>query len=231
MRKLRSRVNQLRGKVTLLTNSTKPPKSSIMKSLSNWHLYSYNDFEINRLVRSPWADYFTDIFSRAIRLFVSDISYRVTNVAVPRFYFNSNALTGSLFASVKHKYSGEEHDFVEPVFVQNVFDPLETQMLQIDEQNVTTIVPVSGRSNALAKFLNNWTKLAKFDDKLFLIISIMDTKLDVIKRTEDIISGHNHSRIKVTKQVAQFSRGPALQVALKQSKIEGLYFFCDVGTG
>lgn len=202
-----------------------------MKSLSNWHLYSYNDYETNRHIRSPWADYFTDIFSRTTRLLVNDVAYQVTSVAVPRLYFNSYALTGSLFAQVTQKYSGEVRELVEPVYVRNKFDPIETRVLTNDKNKpITTIVPISGRTHTLIKFLDNWIKLSLLDNNLHLIVSVMDNHHEDIKRVEKILSDYQYENISIVKQTATFSRGPALQVALKEANRDGLYFYCDVGT-
>ena len=231
MRKLRSRVNQLRLKLTSLESSKPLENSAVMKSLSNWHLYSYNDYETNRHVRSPWADYFTDIFSRTTRLLVNDVAFQVTSVAVPRLYFNSYALTGSLFAQVTQKYSGEVRELVEPVYVRNKFDPIEMQVLTNDnDQSITTIVPISGRTQTLLKFLDKWMKLSLLDNNLYLIVSVMDTNLEEIKKVETVLSDYKTEKLSIVKQIAPFSRGPALQVALKEANRDGLYFYCDVGT-
>ena len=200
-----------------------------MKSMSNWHLYSYNDYETNRLVKSPWADSFTDIFSRITRILINRAAYHVTSVAVPQFYFNSQGLCGTIFATVSQKYSGNEKEVVQPVCVHNKFDPTESTLIEKQEVSIITIVPISGRLETLQKFLDNWRILAETDKRLQLIISVMDLKTQSISLAERIVKSYKHQRISIFTQQELFSRGPALQRPLELVEKGSLVFFCDVG--
>ena len=200
-----------------------------MKSMSNWHLYSYNDYETNRLVKSPWADSFTDTFSRITRLLINSVAYHVTSVAVPQFYFNSHGLCGTIFATVSQKYSKVQKEVVRPVCVQNKFNPTEVTQVETQETTVVTIVPISGRLATLKKFIDNWITLAEDDKKLELIISIMDSKDQSIALAERIVKDYNHDRVTIFVQHSIFSRGPALQRPLELVRNGNLVFFCDVG--
>ena len=200
-----------------------------MKSMSNWHLYSFNDYETNRLVKSPWADSFTDIFSRITRILINSVAYHVTNVAVPQFYFNSQGLCGTVFATVSQKYSKAEKEVVQPVCVQNKFNPIESIVLKKQELPVITIVPISGRLKTLRKFLENWIMLAEEDQQIRLIVSIMDLKTQSIALAETIVKSYKNPRISIYTQQELFSRGPALQRPLEVIQKSSLIFFCDVG--
>merc|ERR1712062_735365 len=105
---LKDKINKLRSssRSTSSLNSFVKENSKrgvIWKSMSNWHLYSNNPIELNRRVRPPWSNYFTDLFSRATKKLIENENIEIQRVSIPNFYFTNIAQKSVIDIVTKHK--------------------------------------------------------------------------------------------------------------------------------
>ena len=212
----------------------------IWKSMSNWHLYSNNPIELNRRVRPPWSNYFTDLFSRATKKLIENENIEIQRVSIPNFYFSNIAQKSVIDIVTKHKISRKTKKITKQTLTKIVFDRTEMKELKPMEiragsraEVVHFIVPLSRRNSSLRRFIEIWKKTLKIENRIHLTLSIMDSDIERIKNTKQIIENELESElgnsVEIIEEISDFSRGPALQSALNNRNEKDLIFFCDIG--
>ena len=103
-----------------------------------------------------------------------------------------------------------------------------------DKIPITFVIPLTGRSDALHRFLENFKRLA-LDHKEQINLVIVDfpdgAKEDTKQLKSDLYALENtlkDSRIELIQENGEFSRGKGLQVGGVSQASDELLFFCDI---
>ena len=104
----------------------------------------------------------------------------------------------------------------------------------LDQTPITFVIPLTGRSSALHRFLKNFENLAKNQKEAInlVIVDFPDGAKEDTKQLKSDLYALEHSlpdsRIELIQESGEFSRGKGLQVGgVSQGKDE-LLFFCDI---
>ncbi|CAG5112275.1 Oidioi.mRNA.OKI2018_I69.chr2.g6506.t1.cds [Oikopleura dioica] len=103
----------------------------------------------------------------------------------------------------------------------------------IDEITVNIIVPLTGRSDALHRFMKTYSSLVKHHHELLNLIIVdfpasnaeFEALKDELKNYQEKIS---NTEIKLLREHGEFSRGKGLQTGAQACEHDDLLFFCDI---
>jgi hypothetical protein len=139
-------------------------KGAVFNAMSEWRFYTSVDDRVNQPVANPWRSFFTTLFQESSSRVFKD---ERPEIEIPVFYYRRNSAVARLHA----RDSISNSSSVQLIFVKMEYAPAEVKVSSTGDVEVLFVIPIIGKSKALASFLENWSD--HLSSQISLLFAIM----------------------------------------------------------